>query len=136
VGGGGGGRGEWGGGVARGGGGGLAAGRGGGGMSGGEVRGGGREGGRGSQLEEIDRLKRLISQLLTLARAEAGDIALVPVEVDVRGLTAVLVDQLEPVAQAKKIDLRFDGTGDVAEAIVWGDHGWLERLVLNLLGNS
>jgi heavy metal sensor kinase len=89
-----------------------------------------------SQLEEIDRLKRLISQLLTLARAEAGDIALVPVEVDVRGLTAVLVDQLEPVAQAKKIDLRFDGTGDVAEAIVWGDHGWLERLVLNLLDNS
>ena len=31
-----------------------------------------------SQLEEIDKLKRLIDQILTLARAEAGEIPLAP----------------------------------------------------------
>lgn len=86
-----------------------------------------------SQLEEIDRLKRLIAQLLMLARAEAGDIALAPVEVDLAGLVASLVDQLEPVAQAKGVEMRCESAGPV---IVSGDEEWLKRLVLNLADNA
>jgi heavy metal sensor kinase len=86
-----------------------------------------------SQLEEIDRLKRLIAQLLMLARAEAGDIALARVEVDLAGLVAALVDQLEPVAEAKRVDLRFEPNGPVT---VMADEEWLKRLVLNLLDNA
>jgi heavy metal sensor kinase len=86
-----------------------------------------------SQLEEIDRLKQLIAQLLTLARAEAGDIVLAREQVNLGALTASLVDQLEPVAQAKSIDLHLDPGGAV---IVQGDSEWLERLVLNLVDNA
>ena len=53
-----------------------------------------------SQLEEIDKLKRLIDQILTLARAEAGEIPLARIAVDLGALAASLVEQLEPVAQA------------------------------------
>lgn len=86
-----------------------------------------------SQLEEIDRLKRLIAQLLMLARAEAGDIALARVQVDFAGLVAALVDQLEPVADAKGVDLRFEPSGSVS---VMADEEWLKRLVLNLVDNA
>jgi heavy metal sensor kinase len=86
-----------------------------------------------SQLEEIDRLKRLIAQLLMLARAEAGDIALTRVEVDLPALVTALVDQLEPVAEAKGVDLRFEPHGSVR---VTADEEWLKRLVLNLVDNA
>jgi signal transduction histidine kinase len=86
-----------------------------------------------SQLEEIDKLRRLIDQLLTLARAEAGEITLARDRVDLSAMSASLVDLLEPVAEAKTVDLRCD----VASAVVVeGDAQWLERLLLNLLDNA
>jgi heavy metal sensor kinase len=87
-----------------------------------------------SQLEEIDKLKRLIDQVLTLARAEAGEIRLTPEAVDLGQLAASLVDQLEPVAQAKGVALRFEPAG--GPAVVNGDPSWLERLILNLVDNA
>ena len=87
----------------------------------------------GSQIEELDKLKRLIDHLLTLARAEAGQIPLTFAPVNVGDLAASLVEQLEPVAQARTIDLRCERAGTV---IVDGDAGWLQRLLLNLLDNA
>jgi heavy metal sensor kinase len=87
----------------------------------------------GSQLEELDRLKRLIDQILTLARAEAGQIPLSFAPVDLSELGLALIEQLEPVAQARGIDLHCDRAGP---AVVEGDAGWLRRLVLNLLDNA
>jgi heavy metal sensor kinase len=86
-----------------------------------------------SQLEEIDKLKRLIDQILTLARAEAGDIPLARDPVNLSAMCASLVDQLEPVAQAKSVRVLCERDPDVT---VEGDGGWLERLVLNLLDNG
>jgi heavy metal sensor kinase len=86
-----------------------------------------------SQIEEIDRLKRLIDQILTLARAESGQIPLTFAPVDLGGLAASLVDQLEPVAHARNIGLRYEGT---AATVVNGDEGWLRRLLLNLIDNA
>jgi len=86
-----------------------------------------------SQIEELDRLTRLIDQILTLARAESGQIRLTFVPVDVGALAASLVEQLEPVAQARTIDLRCEQTGTV---VVNADAGWLQRLLLNLLDNA
>jgi heavy metal sensor kinase len=86
-----------------------------------------------SQIEELDKLKRLIDHLLTLARAEAGQITLTFAPVNVSELAASLVEQLEPVAQARTIDLRCERDGPV---IVAGDAGWLQRLLLNLLDNA
>jgi heavy metal sensor kinase len=89
--------------------------------------------GFGSQLEELDKLKRLIDQILTLARAEAGQIPLKRDRVELSALCSTLVDQLEPVAQAKTIDLRCETSG---ATFVEGDPEWLERLVLNLVDNA
>jgi heavy metal sensor kinase len=86
-----------------------------------------------SQLEEIDKLRRLIDQLLTLARAEAGEIAIARERVDVSAMAASLVDQLELVAQAKGIRLHCEGAAGI---VVTGDPQWLERLWLNLIDNA
>ncbi len=86
-----------------------------------------------SQLEEIDRLNRLIDQILTLARAESGQIALTFSPVDVAELASSLVEQLQPVAEMRGIDLSCGPTGEV---VVQGDSGWLQRLLLNLLDNA
>ena len=59
-------------------------------------------------MEEIDRLTRLIDQILTLARAEAGQIRLTWAPVNLTELAASLVEQLEPMAAAKSIDLRCE----------------------------
>ena len=86
-----------------------------------------------SQIEEIDRLTRLINQLLTLARAESGEIALAHQPVDLAVLARSVSEQLEPVAQAKNLDLKCVASPPVT---VTGDHGWLERCLLNLLDNA
>jgi len=86
-----------------------------------------------SQLEEIDRLKRLIDQILVVAQAEAGQIPLAMGAVDLGTLAATVVDQIEPVAQSRGIAMRCDHASD---AVVQGDAEWLKRLVLNLLDNA
>ncbi|HEX5107484.1 MAG TPA: ATP-binding protein [Vicinamibacterales bacterium] len=86
-----------------------------------------------SQIEEIDALRRLIDSILTLARAEAGQIPLVFAPVDLGELSASLVDQLMPVAEAKGVALRCERDGPT---IVAADAGWLERLLLNLMDNA
>jgi heavy metal sensor kinase len=86
-----------------------------------------------SQIEEIDTLSRLISQLLTLARAESGEIPLKHERVDLGALAAVIVDELDPVAAAHHIDL---GCAVSDAASVCGDRDWLERLLINLLDNA
>ncbi len=58
-----------------------------------------------SQLEEVDKLTRLVGQLLTLARAEAGELAVVAEPVALGALAQSVVDALEPVAQSKDVAL-------------------------------
>jgi heavy metal sensor kinase len=86
-----------------------------------------------SQIEDIDRLTRLIDHVLTLARAESGQIPLAFGPVDLAALTESLVEQLEPVAQARAIELSCE---TASPAVALGDAGWLERLLINLLDNA
>ena len=87
-----------------------------------------------NQLEEFDRLNALITQILTLARAEAGQIALARTSVNLAAVTTTVVDQLEPVAEARQVILiSGNSSGPVS---VTGDAGWLERLLLVLLDNA
>lgn len=86
------------------------------------------------QVEEVDRLTRLINHILTLARAESGQIRLRREPLDFAQLVAATVEQLELVAEAQDIDLRFEQAGPAV--LVDGDAGWLERVVLNLVDNA
>jgi heavy metal sensor kinase len=86
-----------------------------------------------SQLEELDKLKRLIDQLLTLARAESGQIPLLHERIELAPLVSSIVEQLEPVAHAQGLSLVEQLT---ARPVVSGDASWIERLLLNLLDNA
>jgi heavy metal sensor kinase len=86
-----------------------------------------------SQLEEIDRLTRLIDQILTLARAESGQIPFAPRPVDLAALSTTLVEQLVPIAETRAVKLNSEGAGPV---VVDGDAGWIQRLMMNLVDNA
>jgi heavy metal sensor kinase len=86
-----------------------------------------------SQLEELDKLKRLIDQLLTLARAESGQIPLAHDRVELAPIVEDVVEQLEPVAQAQGLTLEADV---MARPAIVGDASWIERMLLNLLDNA
>lgn len=86
-----------------------------------------------SQLEEFEKLSRMINQMLTLARAEAGQIELARDTANLSALAHSLVEQMEPVASSKSISLSARHTDD---AVVTGDSSWLERAILNLIDNA
>jgi heavy metal sensor kinase len=85
------------------------------------------------QIDEFDRLTRLINQILTLARAEGGEITMADQSVDLVALGASVAEQIEPVAAAQGITLTCEAAAGV---MVKGDAGWLERLLLILLDNA
>ena len=87
-----------------------------------------------SQLEELDKLKRLIDQLLTLARAESGQIPLAHERVELGALSSNRPStSSNPVAQAQGLALLRNVASRPAIA---GDAAWMERLLLNLLDNA
>jgi heavy metal sensor kinase len=86
-----------------------------------------------SQLEEFEKLTRMINQLLTLARAESGEVAITHEPVDLSSMAQTIAEQLEPVAASKNVSLAWHCDPGV---IVSGDAGWIERIVLNLVDNA
>lgn len=87
-----------------------------------------------SQLEELGKLSRLVHQLLTLARAESGQLKLEPHELDLAALVRSLVEQMEPIASYSGVQLAV--VKDDPEVWISADPQWLERVVLNLLDNA
>ncbi|HET9129617.1 MAG TPA: ATP-binding protein, partial [Terriglobia bacterium] len=86
-----------------------------------------------SQLEEFQKLTRLIDQLLTLARAEAGEFHLERVDVPLDPLLRYIVETLTLLADEKGVTLQLHSDPDI---VVRGDKDWLERALLNLLDNA
>jgi heavy metal sensor kinase len=86
-----------------------------------------------SQLEEFQKLTRLIDQLLTLARAEAGEFRLQRAIVPLDPLLKYIVDSLGLLASEKGVSLVLESNPGI---VVRGDKEWLERALLNLLDNA
>lgn len=86
-----------------------------------------------SQLEEFDKLTQMINQLLTLARAESGEVQVEKQPVDISAMVKTLVEDLEPVATSKDLQLACDCEPQV---LVTADPAWMERIVLNLVDNA
>lgn len=87
----------------------------------------------GSNLEEVERLIRLIEKMLTLARLDRGGAPLETAEVDLTALTEHAVDEFRALAGDKGLEMRFSSTGD---ARVRGDAARLRGLVHVLLDNA
>src|SRR5262249_54172909 len=86
-----------------------------------------------SQLEEFERLTRMINQLLTLARAESGEVKIANEQVNLSTMVRTLTEQLEPVAASKNVSLSCNCDSDIT---VRGDSAWIERIILNLADNA
>jgi heavy metal sensor kinase len=83
--------------------------------------------------EEVDRLIRLVGSLLTLARADAGQIPFSPETVDVGDLVSAAVEQVRPAAQQRNVELVLAPGPPVT---LRADEDLLLQLLLNLLDNA
>jgi len=84
-------------------------------------------------IGESERLARLVSQLLTLARADAGRLPLHREEVDLAQLARDAVRQLSPRLQEKGLQGEVVAPGPVP---LWGDATRLRELLFILLDNA
>jgi heavy metal sensor kinase len=86
-----------------------------------------------SMLEEVDRLARLADELLTLARAEAGEAKLHPEPVDLSQLAREVVAHLCVLAEERQQTLEVEGIDPI---VAWADRIALRQAVVNLVDNA
>lgn len=82
---------------------------------------------------EAERLTRIVEDLFTLTRADAGQYPLQPSDLYLDELVAECVHSARTLAQAKKISLTFEGA---AESPIHADESLVRRMLLNLLDNA
>jgi signal transduction histidine kinase len=87
----------------------------------------------GSMLEEVNRLTRLVDDLLMIARTDSGAIQLNYSTVDLSLLTRDTVTLLDPLADEKEQKLAFASPGDVP---IRGDPAILRQAIINILHNA
>jgi heavy metal sensor kinase len=86
-----------------------------------------------SSLEEIDRIIKVVDDLLTLARLEARDFILSSDSVKLAELVQELVKEVEILARRKNLRVDFEKTFNPQ---VSGDRDKLKKVFLNLLDNA
>jgi heavy metal sensor kinase len=86
-----------------------------------------------SNLEELDRLTRIVNDLLTLSEAEAGRQVLVKEPVDLKALLEDLVEQMRLLVLDRNLKIEVRSAADLW---VDADKLWLRRAVLNVLDNA
>jgi len=83
--------------------------------------------------DEVDRLIRLVASLLTMARADAGQIAIVKERVDLGDLAAGVAEQVAPLAEERGVQVEVPpGPATSINA----DEGLILQLLLNLVDNA
>ncbi len=87
----------------------------------------------GSMLEEVNRLTALVENLLLIARADAGQIALQRSEFGVLALAKEAAGLIEVLAEDKHQSLTFAGDETLAAR---GDRMFLRQAVLNVIHNA
>ena len=87
----------------------------------------------GSMLEEVNRLTALVDNLLTIARADAGRIALHPTVFSAVGLAREAAGLLDVLAEEK--EQRITVRGDEALTLT-GDRVFLRQALVNIIHNA
>ncbi len=85
-----------------------------------------------SIANEVDRLTRLVGDLLLLAQAESGKIPLARRTVELDTLVLDVLQQMQ-VLTHNRLNLRL---GDIDQVIVCGDQDRLKQVLVNLIGNA
>ena len=84
-----------------------------------------------SNLEEFDRLTRMISDMLFLAKTDHGQSALRQESVNLRREVEAVMEFFDPLAQERQIELSLTGDGEIV-----GDRHTIQRAIANLLSNA
>ncbi|EKS7811616.1 Cu(+)/Ag(+) sensor histidine kinase [Edwardsiella piscicida] len=85
-----------------------------------------------SNLEEYQRMAKMVNDMLFLAQADSQRLRLSRVPLDLRQETLKVFDFFEAWAEERQVTLRMDGKGPAA----WGDPAMLRRVISNLLSNA
>src|SRR5262249_50303733 len=83
--------------------------------------------------EEANRLKHVVEDLFTLARADAGKHPLALSDFYLDEVAAECTKNLRTLASAKRIILAYEPHG---EALIHADEALLRRMLMNLLDNA
>jgi len=84
---------------------------------------------------QVDRLDRMVGDLLDASRIEAGKLELRIEPINIQGLMDQVMDLMSPLARNKRLMLRQQGR--LAETIlVHGDVLRMRQIALNLIGNA
>ncbi len=86
-----------------------------------------------SNLEEINRMSRIVEDLLTLSRADMGELTMEREEIALSALARKVWQDLQLLAKKKRIQLKFMDNGFTG---VEGDPLFLRQLILNLTENG
>ncbi|MBV9328061.1 MAG: HAMP domain-containing protein [Chloroflexi bacterium] len=86
-----------------------------------------------SMREDVAELSRLVSELLMLARAEAGQEPLASDRLDLAEIASGVANSMEPLASARHVQLVARDCGDTP---IVGDETRLMQLVVNLVDNA
>ncbi|MBX9794285.1 MAG: heavy metal sensor histidine kinase, partial [Burkholderiaceae bacterium] len=84
-----------------------------------------------SNVEELDRLTRLISDMLFLAQADQGNAAVARVEIDLSREARRVAEFLSMVADEREVVVEIKG-----DATVQADQILVQRAIMNLLSNA
>lgn len=84
-----------------------------------------------SNLEEFDRLTRMISDMLFLAKADHGESALKLESLDLRREVQAVIEFFRPLAEERKVSLDI-----VGDARVTVDRLMVQRAIANLVSNA
>jgi heavy metal sensor kinase len=87
----------------------------------------------GAVLEETVRLSKIVDQLLTMSRLDAGEAFLEVSSFDFSELVRTTVEYMRLLADEKKLALKVEATEKVQ---VEGDQSRLQQVVVNLLDNA
>ena len=86
-----------------------------------------------NQLRVVDDMARVVEQLLAVAHAEDGELAVQWEALELETLIRSVAQSFEPIARAKNISLQAVAEGSVQ---IQGERRLLERLIANLLENA
>ena len=87
-----------------------------------------------SNLEETEKMSRIVGDLLTLARFDNREVKLERAPVNLPALLEISVQSLSGMAQKNGVTIRLSAGADIPEPE--GDQSQLGRLFLNLLDNA
>lgn len=87
----------------------------------------------GSALEETQRLSRIVENLLTIARLDAGEARMEKLEVNLGELANETSEQLKLLADEKSVSLRCEAPAGI---YVEGDRSRLKQVIVNLIDNA